>query len=216
MLARIEAATGEAGKVHNLDAVRIAARLIGDSMAANVFLLGYAFQLGKVPVSADAVERAVRLNGVAVDLNLNAFRLGRIAANDPQHIDDQLGTSATVQTPATLEDMTAFLTDYQDAAYAAKLTTLVDTVATTERDKSPGLTGLADTVARAFFKLLAYKDEYEVARLHADPAFKDRVTRQFSGDYSIRYHLAPPILDRSESGRASRKRDFGPWFETVF
>ncbi len=213
---RIITAAGEADNVHSLDAVRIAARLVGDSMASNVFLLGYAFQLGKVPVSADAIERAIRLNGVAVDLNLNAFRLGRRAVQDPQHIDEQLSAESPSRPPATLAEMTEFLTGYQDAAYAARLPALMDTVSKAEQDKAPGRSGLADAVARAYFKLLTYKDEYEVARLHADPAFKDRLARQFSGDYTVRYHLAPPFLNRSGSDGLPRKRDYGPWMETLF
>jgi indolepyruvate ferredoxin oxidoreductase len=164
-------------------------------MAANVLLLGYACQVGAVPVSVDALERAIRLNGVAVDANLKALTLGRLAAHAPDRIAGKLDGADV--SPASLDEMTAFLTDYQNAAYAARLTDLAETVARAERDNAPGLTGLA----------------YEVARLHADPAFRQNIARRFAGDVTVRYHLAPPFLDR---GQKPRKRAFGPWMATAF
>jgi indolepyruvate ferredoxin oxidoreductase len=210
------AATGE-GALHCLDATALAARLLGDAIYANLFLLGYAWQLGLVPVSGAALDRAIELNGAAVDLNRKAFLWGRRAAHDPlffaKFAAPEPETSRTLQ--EVVDKRTAFLTDYQDAAYAVRYRKLVDKVRAAEAPLASSR--LSEAVARNYFKLLAVKDEYEVARLYAETDFLDRVKEAFEGDYELHFHLAPPLLAKPDpaTGRA-RKREFGPWTLTAF
>jgi indolepyruvate ferredoxin oxidoreductase len=216
--------TGRA-RTEFIDGTHIATTLMGDSIATNLFMLGYAYQKGLVPVSAEAINRAIELNAVAVDANKAAFLWGRRAAHDRPAVDrivaqaDPEPESHHIAT--TLEDVVArraaFLTDYQDAAYAARYRALVERVREAERERAAGLGGLTDAVARYYFKLLAYKDEYEVARLFTDGAFLKQIEAQFEGNYSLEFHLAPPLgspRDR-ETGHL-KKRRFGPWVLSAF
>ena len=208
-----------------VDAHRYAHTLLGDSIAANLFLLGFAFQLGHIPLKGSSIEEAIRLNGVAVDMNLKAFAWGRLAAHDPEAIE-ALVAPVVAQLPGerlskdldeALARRVRFLTGYQNAAYAERYRARVEAVRARESERVPGASDLADAVARGYFKLLAYKDEYEVARLYTDGAFQRQLDGLFKGDYRLEFHLAPPILAKTDpvTGRP-RKRRFGPWMMRAF
>jgi len=213
-----------AKNVDFIDAGKIATALMGDAIATNMFMLGYAFQKGWVPLSEGALLRAIELNDVAVEFNRKAFLWGRRAAADLARVEraavpaDVIRISRVV--PRTLDELIArradFLADYQDSAYAARYRKLVERVREAEARKTGGST-LAEAVARYYFKLLAFKDEYEVARLHSDPAFARGIGAMFEGDYKLKFHLAPPILNKRDprTGAAS-KAEFGPWMMTAF
>jgi len=195
------------GDAEFLDATKLATGLMGDSIATNLFMVGYAFQRGLIPLGEAAIQRAIELNGQAIDSNKQSFNWGRLAAVDPARV-------ATAATPAeakpdsqrlsrSLDEMVArraqFLTDYQDAAYAKRYTDLVAQVRDAEAKAMPGITELSEAVARYYFKLLAIKDEYEVARLYAESDFTKRVAAQFEGDYKLTFHLAPPVFNKPDS-----------------
>ncbi|UTW07266.1 indolepyruvate ferredoxin oxidoreductase family protein [Pseudomonas benzenivorans] len=206
-------------KTHFVDATRLATRLLGDSIATNLFMLGYAYQKGLVPVSAEAIEKAIALNGVAVALNQQAFLWGRRAAHDVAAVE-KLAKPAVQQAPRceTLEEIVQFrvdfLTAYQNAAYAERYRQLVERVSRADRSDDQAL---SKAVARYYFKLLAYKDEYEVARLYSDGSFIQQLEAQFQGDYRLEFHLAPSWLSKPDplSGEP-RKRQFGPWMLKAF
>ena len=213
------------GNAEFVEATRIATALIGDSIATNLFMLGYAFQKGLVPVSSEAINKAIDLNGAAVKMNQAAFLWGRRAAVDLAAVERLIAPKADVAATAeishTLEETVArrvaFLTGYQDAAYAEKYRSLVERVKQSEALRTKGLTGLSEAVARYYFKLLAYKDEYEVARLYADPAFMQKIKSQFEGDYKLHFHLAPPLLAKRDPGTGElRKAEYGTWVFTAF
>ncbi|KAF1699083.1 indolepyruvate ferredoxin oxidoreductase [Pseudoxanthomonas jiangsuensis] len=276
-----------------LDATQLATALLGDAIAANLFMLGYAWQLGLVPVSFGALMRAIELNGAAVEMNRQAFAWGRLAAVDPQAVaaaaglvsnpvtaDERVpdglrqlppgdwegiewGSTSAPQpvraerewrglpehgdagggTPSAspldvatggiaalpLDDLRlsrsldelvarreAFLTGYQDAAYARRYAALVARVRAAENLRAPGSTALTEAVARYAFKLMAYKDEYEVARLYTGGEFRRRLQQQFEGDYTLRFHLAPPLLAKKDEQGRQLKREYGPWVFTAF
>jgi indolepyruvate ferredoxin oxidoreductase len=212
-------------KVRFIDATRLATSLFGSSLGQNVFLLGYAWQLGGIPISAAAIERAIELNGEAVAVNKAAFEWGRRAAVDPESVM-KLVAPVTVATDARrlsasldekIRRRVQYLTGYQDAAYAERYRALVERVRAVEQEKTPGREELASAAAEYLFKLMAYKDEYEVARLFTDGAFARQVAASFEGDLRYEFHLAPPLLARidPESGRP-RKISFGPWMMTAF
>jgi indolepyruvate ferredoxin oxidoreductase len=203
-----------------VDATRIATALLGDSIASNLFTLGFAYQKGLVPLSTMAIEEAIRINGAAVKMNLEAFLWGRRAAHDEMAIEAILGATDKEQRPETLDEMiacrVAFLTDYQDAAYAESYRSFVEGVKARESAVKRGSTQLSETVARYLFKLMAYKDEYEVARLYADGSFATALARRFKGG-KISFHLAPPILARHDPLTGEpRKITFGPWMMSAF
>ncbi len=211
------------GAADFIDATRIATALMGDSIAANLFTLGYAYQKGRIPVSAEAIVRAIALNGVAVAMNTRAFEWGRRAAHDLPAVEAVISRNAPAQdeTAETLEQMiarrVAFLTDYQNAAYGETYRAFVERVRQGEAATSPKSTRLAEAVARYLFKLMAYKDEYEVARLHTSRHFADRIAHSFTGDFTVRYHLAPPFIARRDPATGHlRKHEFGPWIGTAF
>ena len=205
-----------------IDAAATATALLGDAMATNLFLLGLAYQRGLVPVGAAAIERAIELNGVAVQMNRKAFAWGRAAAVDPNRVQDAVAPRQVIRfvhRPAsTLHDIVArreeFLTVYQDAAYAGRYRTFVDRVATAEAPL--GSDRLAKAVARYYFKLMAYKDEYEVARLYSLPEFKAALEQTFEGDYKLTLNLAPPLLAKRNAKGELVKREFGPWLLKAF
>ncbi|TCT25214.1 indolepyruvate ferredoxin oxidoreductase [Thermomonas haemolytica] len=261
-----------------VDATQLATALMGDAIAANLFMLGHAWQQGLVPVSLDALMRAIELNGAAVDMNKTAFAWGRLAAIDLPAVVEAAGIvrnppTAAEATPhalpllaatandagesgltpfaadlrdgdelrhvpashagapifAPLDDArlsrsldeliarrTAFLTDYQSARYARRYADFVAQVRTAEDRRVPGSTDLTEAVARYFFKLMAYKDEYEVARLYTSDEFKRRLEQQFEGDYTLHFHLAPPLLARKNAQGQLQKREYGPWVFTAF
>ena len=206
-----------------VDATSLATTLMGDAIAANLFLLGYAYQRGALPVSGDAIDKAIELNGVAVAMNRRAIALGRLAAEDL----DQVTRMAQPAMPAreavekTQDDIighrAAFLTEYQDADYAAQYIAFVRQVELAEQNKGKGMTGLTEAVAQNLFKLMAYKDEYEVARLYSGEPFRAALAQQFDGDLKLKFHLAPPLLaKRNPDSGELVKREYGPWVMTTF
>lgn len=262
-----------------LDATQLATALLGDAIAANLFILGYAWQQGLVPISFEALMRAIELNGAAVAMNQQAFAWGRLAAIDPLAVQQAAGLVRNLPTDAErtpgplrnlppgqweghewganaapretgderelrglpdagtqdgeafapLEDgslsrsldeliarRAAFLVDYQDKAYAERYTKLVARVRQAEQQHAPGCTALAEAVARYYFKLLAYKDEYEVARLYTSGEFQRRLQQQFEGDYQVRFHLAPPLFARRDDNGQLVKKEYGPWMFKAF
>ena len=207
-----------------VDATGIALALCGDTIAGNMLTVGFAYQEGLLPLGAAAIERAIELNGQAVDFNLNAFRLGRLAAHDPDavlRLAAEHSNLAAPALPATLNEIVAhrseLLEQYQDAAYAARYRQVVERVADAERQVSPGDDRLARAVAKYLAKLMAYKDEYEVARLYTDPAFRQSLENQFEGDIRIEFNLAPPLLSRPDPVTGiAKKRTFGPWVLVLF
>ncbi|WP_068639372.1 indolepyruvate ferredoxin oxidoreductase family protein [Thauera butanivorans] len=205
-----------------IDAQRLAQALLGDGLAVNPFLLGFAWQRGLVPVSEAALMQAIELNGAAVDMNRRAFRWGRRAAHDLQSVEALLPPASAENLPAPgldalIERRMAMLTDYQDAAYAERYRRLVERVREAEARCIGAGSGLAEAVARSYARLLAYKDEYEVARLHTAAAFRRQLDETFEGDYGLRFHLAVPLLARPDphTGRIA-KRSFGPWVLRLF
>ncbi|ALN61363.1 pyruvate ferredoxin/flavodoxin oxidoreductase family protein [Lysobacter antibioticus] len=262
-----------------VDATQLATALLGDAIATNLFILGYAWQRALVPISFDALMRAVELNGAAIEMNKTAFAWGRLAAIDPKAVAEAAGlvrnaptaaeatphalphlapgewegnewgaTSAPRATrnedelrhvPANadsdnvaflpLDDLrlsrsldelisrrVAFLTEYQDAGYAKRYADFVAKVRAAEQAKAPGSTDLAEAVARYSFKLMAYKDEYEVARLYTSGDFQRKLEQQFDGDYKLKFHLAPPLLAKKDDQGRLIKQEFGPWVFTAF
>src|SRR5262249_34627813 len=209
---------------HFVDATRLAGALLGNSIATNMFLLGYAYQLGALPLSATAIEQALALNGEAVAMNQAAFRWGRRAAVDLAAVEALAAPAEPDEAQrlsGSLADIVArrvaFLTAYQDAAYAARYRALVERAKAVEAERVPGKTGLAEAVARYLFKLMAYKDEYEVARLHAEhtwPQVKNAVAGE---NLRLEFHLAPPLFARTNPVTGEpRKMSFGPWMLSVF
>ncbi|WP_454828010.1 indolepyruvate ferredoxin oxidoreductase family protein [Pseudoxanthomonas wuyuanensis] len=264
-----------------VDATQLATALMGDAIAANLFILGYAWQQGLVPISFEAIMRAVELNGAAIEMNKQAFAWGRLAMVDPQAVQEAAGLIRNTQTESErtprslqilppgewesaewganaaprnpnneselrglpeggagngdnvtflpLDDLrlsrsldeliarrSAFLADYQDAAYAQRYADLVAKVRAAENMKAPGSTALTEAVARYFFKLMAYKDEYEVARLYTSGDFQRKLQQQFDGDYKLHFHLAPPLLARKDAQGRLMKKEYGPWVFTAF
>ncbi|WP_363799573.1 indolepyruvate ferredoxin oxidoreductase family protein [Lysobacter firmicutimachus] len=279
IVAAIKLALGDQDP-HLVDATQLATALLGDAIAANLFILGYAWQRALVPIAFDALMRAIELNGAAIEMNKTAFAWGRLAAIDPLAVAEAAGVTRKVPTAAEatprdlphlkpgewegnewgatsapratrnedelrhvpakaadgdgvaflpLDDLrlsrsldeliarrVAFLTDYQDAAYAKRYSDFVAKVREAEQVKAPGSTDLAEAVARYFFKLMAYKDEYEVARLYTSGEFQRRLQQQFDGDYKLKFHLAPPLLAKKDAQGRLIKQEFGPWVFTAF
>ncbi|MCZ4313429.1 indolepyruvate ferredoxin oxidoreductase family protein [Comamonadaceae bacterium G21597-S1] len=217
--AEIAQAVGVDG-VGTFNADAAATKLMGDSIYTNPMMLGYAWQKGWIPLGRDSLIRAIELNAVQVDNNKAAFEWGRRAAHDWASVEKLLTPAQVLQFKKrdTLDDIVsrrvAFLTDYQNAAYAAQYKAFVDKVQAAESKLDKTL--LTESVARYLFKLMAYKDEYEVARLHADTAFLDKVGAMFEGDFTLNYHLAPPLLAKRNEKGELQKQKFGPKMLTGF
>jgi indolepyruvate ferredoxin oxidoreductase len=223
----VEAAAG-ADAVDFLDATGIATGLMGDSIATNMFVLGYAYQKGLVPLGHAAIEQAIELNGAAVPMNLAAFRWGRRAAADRASVelliapkDSNNVVRLAPRLSTTLEEIVAartkHLTGYQNAALAQRYAALVEKVRVAEQLKGGGKTGLAEAVARYYAKLLSYKDEYEVARLYSEAAFQAKLGQQFEGDYKLKFHLAPPLFSQRDPQTGHLiKQEFGSWMLPAF
>ncbi len=200
------------------DAGALATALMGDAIATNLFLVGYAWQMGLIPLKAASIERAIDLNGIATDFNKQAFLWGRRSAAEPDAVARIVGVAASDDDEQTLDGLiaarTADLTAYQNAAYGDRYGKLIERVREAEIDGEKRLT---DAVARAYYKLLAVKDEYETARLFTDGEFASRLNEQFEGDFSLQFHLAPPLLSSIDpaTGRP-RKKTYGAWMMTVF
>jgi indolepyruvate ferredoxin oxidoreductase len=209
------------------DAQSLATRFLGDTIGANILMLGFAWQLGLVPVSFAAMMRAIELNNVAVQMNQLAFSVGRLAAGDPAALEALYQARHAARQPVqidTLEQLIAHrearLTEYGGESYVKRYRALVDTA----RQASAKLGGavddrLARAVATTFYRLLAVKDEYEVARLHTDSAFRASLEAQFEGvagkDFGIKFNLAPPTLSRPKHGANPVKKTFGQWMWPV-
>lgn len=206
--------------IEYLDATQMALSLLGDAIGSNLFLVGYAWQKGALPLNAASIKKAVEINGVKVEWNKQAFEWGRLAAHDPNAIE-ALMSPARKKTPLSDDELIAArvkdLTDYQNAAYAARYESLVKKVTSAETQRSPGMSGLARAVATYAYKLMAYKDEYEVARLHTGPELTQKLGEAFEGNYKIKFHLSPPLLARKDpiTGRP-RKYEFGRWVVPMF
>jgi indolepyruvate ferredoxin oxidoreductase len=215
-----------AGQSHFVDAGRLATALLGNSIGANMFMLGYAYQQGALPLSAEAIEKAIEMNGEAVPMNLAAFRYGRRAAIDPKALEALVKPQHGVENDSlklsqsfdeTVARRVEFLTAYQSARYARRYRKWVEKVKAAEAEKAPGQCGLAEAVARYLFKLMAYKDEYEVARLYSDTSFIERVKSSFDGKLSFEFHLAPPLLAKIDPATGEpKKKSYGPWMLTAF
>ncbi|MBP2149234.1 indolepyruvate ferredoxin oxidoreductase family protein [Xanthobacter flavus] len=212
-------------QTHFIEASRLAQALFGNALAQNIFMVGYAYQFGALPLSAAAIERAIELNGEAVAMNKAAFLWGRRAAHDPAAVEAIATPKGTVSSDArrlsqSLDEViarrVADLTLYQNAAYAARYKALVDKVRINEQAKAPGRGGLAEAVAKNLYKLMAYKDEYEVARLYADGAFRAQADAAFDGALRFEFHLAPPLLARRDATGEPRKITLGPWMMKGF
>ncbi|MEL6289946.1 MAG: indolepyruvate ferredoxin oxidoreductase family protein, partial [Pseudomonadota bacterium] len=213
-----------------VDAHAMALSLFGDSIASNMFMLGFAWQHGMVPVTEKSILEAIKLNGAAVEMNRQAFVAGRIAAEKPEAVAGLAGADATGNAtggsaqpslPETMDEIVAHrrahLTAYQDDALAEKYAARIAKIAEREATVKPGSDVLATAAAQAYAKLLAYKDEYEVARLYTDPAFKAELEAQFEGDYSLTFHLAPPVIGERDARTGEPiKRTFGPWMLKAF
>ncbi len=242
--------TAMGGRVPDLiDATAIASAIMGDTIATNTFMLGYAWQKGLVPVSLQALMRALELNGAAIEMNKRAFDWGRMAAHDlaavkkaaaiktaPSWIDFVVDSSMATdevereassaafegfgKIAQSLDESLAlrvkYLTEYQNAAYAERYKSLVELVRKAESIKQIGHHKLSEAVARYAFKLMAYKDEYEVARLYTTGDFEKRVKETFDGDFKIHFNLAPPLFSKKDSDGHLRKSEYGPWIFTAF
>ena len=205
--------------VGRFDAEAAATKLMGDSIYTNPMMLGYAWQKGWVPLGLEALMRAIELNAVQVEKNKQAFEWGRRAAHDPKAMAALLtqaaGTAQVIQFKPreTVDSLLArrveFLTGYQNAAYAGQYELFVRKVQ--QAEAKLGKTALTEAVARYLFKVMAYKDEYEVARLHTDPSFQAKVAEQFEGNFELRLHLAPPLFAKKNDKGELIKQQYGPW-----
>lgn len=221
-VAAITQAVGVEG-VGAFDADAMATRLMGDSIFINPMVLGYAWQRGWIPLRYESLMRAIELNGVAVDQNKAAFEWGRQAAHDWAKVKALLAPAQVIEFKPrdTLDSLVrrrvAFLTDYQNAAYAQRYEAFVRRVQQAEAAAlGAGKSALAETVARQLFRLMAYKDEYEVARLYTDGSFRQKLAEQFEGDYTLRFHLAPPLLAKKNDKGQLVKQTYGPWMLKAF
>jgi indolepyruvate ferredoxin oxidoreductase len=231
---RIEALTREQDNVY-LDAIKLAETLFGNHMMANTLTIGAAYQAGAIPISAAAIEQAIELNGVAVEKNKQAFRIGRLIVADPGCLDNlevQRSGSQTIKPELSAEALSLVdsvgaegelrrlleirvpeLIAYQNVAYAREYADFVKRVLAAELQLGTADTPLSEAVARYLFKLMAYKDEYEVARLYLRPAFQEAVTAEFGAKAKVTYQLHPPLL---RSMGLTKKVGFGRWFDAVY
>lgn len=210
---------------HLVDASTIATTLMGDAIATNLFMMGYAWQKGFIPLSMEALMRAIELNGVAIEANKKAFAWGRAMAHDAEAVMAEVNKligPVSLEEPATdIEEIiarrVAFLKDYQNAAYAKRFETKVREIQTAEQKQRKDSNILTETVARSLFKLMAYKDEYEVARLHTQTGFDQRIDQMMEGNYTVKYHLAPPLFAKKDPQTGHlKKKEYGPWMAKAF
>ena len=222
LMGRLEGALGD--RLFTLEAIRFATALSGEAMAANPLMLGYAWQKGMIPLTLAAIHRAMELNGVQIESNKQSFHWGRVAAHDPDFVAKRAAAGAVISfmprrkedLKAMLERGVAFLTGYQNKAYAERYRHLVERVATAETALGCGAS-LAEAVARSYFKLLAAKDAFEVARLYTSPEFKSELEHTFQGDYKLHFHLGAWPFARTDpvTGRPT-KAELGPWVMHAF
>jgi indolepyruvate ferredoxin oxidoreductase len=218
--AAIAGAVGREG-LGAFDAEEVAVQLLGDSIYTNPLMLGYAWQKGRVPLSRAALQRAIQLNGVQVQNNHAAFEWGRRCAHDLAAVQALFAARQVIEfvkkpsVDELVKRRVEFLTGYQDAAYAQRYQAFVERVRAAETPLGEG-TALSEAVARYLFKLMAIKDEYEVARLHTDPAFTRKIESMFEGDFRLVHHLAPPAIAKRNAKGELVKQPFGPWVRKVF
>ena len=207
-----------------LPASQLALATLGDTLAANLMITGYAWQKGMLPISREAIQGAIELNGIAVDWNIQAFEWGRALAHEPELLHDLLKPKADVITlvedaaPQALgASLASELERYHNLAYASDYQQWLTTICSQIEARVGSRPDLCDTLARALYKLMAYKDEYEVARLHSAPEFLQSLSRQFEGDYKLAFYLAPPLISRVDqvTGRPQKIR-FGAWMLPAF
>ncbi|MGZ0188290.1 MAG: indolepyruvate ferredoxin oxidoreductase family protein, partial [Alphaproteobacteria bacterium] len=221
LMGRIEAATGPGG-TDFIDGTELATKLMGDSIATNLFMTGFAWQKGLIPLTSESITAAIELNGVGIDMNKRAFQWGRMAAYDKAKVEAAAGPKRVVAKPMTLDetiaDRVTELTAYQNRRYARRYEALVEKVRAAEVEKTPGKQALSMAVARYYHKLMAYKDEYEVARLYASPEFRKSVEAQFEGDnIELRFSLAPPMTSKTDPITGEQlKKEYGPGMEKWF
>lgn len=210
-----------AGVADYIDATQLATALTGDAIATNLFMLGYAYQKGLLPLSECSLMRAIELNAVAIEFNQKAFRWGRRAAVDQKAVEKIALPSQPVvlKMPETLTAIVTrrveSLTAYQNADYARRYQTLVDDVKQAEAKLGQG-DKLSKAVAKSLFKLMAYKDEYEVARLYSDPAFMHGLKQQFDGKLKLSFNLAPPLFAKKDAHGQPQKAEYGSWVWPAF
>lgn len=211
--------------VEFVDATKYALNIFGDTIAGNMFMLGYAYQRGLIPISSEAIDAAIELNGAGVKMNREAFLWGRRAALSPSSAERALVAAKpmreSLQISSSLDELierkVMFLSEYQNAAYGKRYRALVNRVREWERTVTPRQDAATRAVANGYFKVLAYKDEYEVARLHSSPEFVESLKQQFEGDFRIAFNLAPPgLTGRDELTGEPRKKEFGAWILPVF
>jgi len=218
--AAVRASVGDS-LVGAFDAEQVAVQLLGDSIYTNPLMLGYAWQQGRIPLSLAALMRAIELNGVQVENNKRAFEWGRRCAHDLAQVQAQFKAAQVIEfvkkpsLDETIAKRVEFLTGYQDGAYAAEYKAFVDKVRAAEA-RLGSSKALSEAVARYLFKLMAYKDEYEVARLHTDPAFLAKIEAMFEGDYKLVHHLAPPLTAKRNDKGELIKKAYGPWMRSAF
>jgi indolepyruvate ferredoxin oxidoreductase len=227
----VRAAAGDS--VDLVDANHFAVALLGDAIYTNPFVLGYAWQRGWLPLTHRSLVRAIELNGVQIEKNVAAFEWGRCAAHDLASVrraatpgrgrDDAAGATVIAlhtkkAVDALIEKRVAYLAAYQNDAYARRYRALVDEVREVERtlDGDTAVEPLTEAVARNLHKLMAYKDEYEVARLQTDPAFLARLQSQFEGEWKLNFHLAPPLFAKKDANGHLIKKQYGPWMLSAF
>jgi indolepyruvate ferredoxin oxidoreductase len=207
-----------------MDFTHVAEGLLGDSIATNMMMMGYAYQKGLLPLSAAAIEQAIELNGVSIKMNTQAFRLGRLAVIDPVRVSDMAKGHGEVAAPKSLDEMSldeviahrsAHLTGYQSKRLAKRYQDVVEKVRLAALSGGFG-EALPRAVAINYAKLLAYKDEYEVARLFTDGRFERQLQDQFEGDFKFSFNLAPPMLPGEDAAGRPKKRQFGSWMLPVF
>ena len=207
-----------------LDASRLATALIGDTIATNMFMLGFAFQRGLIPLERSSIEQAIEINGKSVESNKQSFLWGRRTAHDGKRVWEMTASIAEgflpEKPPEGLDELIQYradvLTAYQNKAYAKHYLQLVERVRTIETDRLPGSLSLTEAVARYYFKLLAYKDEYEVARLYTNGDFLKKIRGRFEGNFRLKLHLAPPLFSHRDSHTGEPiKSDFSSWIFPV-
>ncbi|NVK19151.1 MAG: indolepyruvate ferredoxin oxidoreductase family protein [Methylocystaceae bacterium] len=203
------------------DASHLATKLLGDSIGSNLFVVGYAFQKGLIPIAEESLLKAIELNGVAIDFNKRAFNLGRWAAHDMDKltalVEDENPQFIHTNLEELIKHRMKHLTAYQDEAYANRYLAMIERVKKAESELGLGSEQLTKSAAHVLAKLMSYKDEYEVARLYSDPAFKQKLAEQFEDGYKLTFHLAPPLLSDKETKTGHLiKKEYGPWMLSVF
>ena len=221
MRAAVQEAAGGGERLHEVAATRLATELTGDSIGSNILMLGYAAQMGLLPLSLASMLEAIRLNGAFVEGNLRTFALGRLAAHAPEalarEIDGHMDEVSLVTVDEVLASRTRLLTAYQDERYARVYRDFVNELrGRAEVRQLENGARFVREVALTLARLMAYKDEYEVARLYTDPGFMRRVGEQFTGNFKMTFHLAPPLLPGRDAAGRPKKRAFGSWILSLF